>query len=330
MERVKPARQVAIDVRLGRSGAPPGMAREVRHGLTSTPKQLPSKYFYDERGSRLFERITTLPEYYLTRAEMALLAQHAPSVARTARFEELVEPGSGAPLDKIRLLLDAGLAAGTLRRYCPLDVSKDTVEASVRTLARAYPGLEIHAVVGDFEQPLARVPEGGRRLVAFLGSTIGNYPSGEAVAFLRELMRWLDVDDRFLLGTDLVKDTAVLEAAYNDAAGVTAEFNRNILLVMNRHLQGDFDPAAFEHLAFYNAAESRIESYLRSSRRQRVRLEAIALDVEFAEGELLWTEVSCKYTRSSVERMLVEAGLVLEQWFTDESQSFALSLSRRR
>ena len=303
------------------------MATEVREGLSRPIKQIPSKYFYDRRGSRLFERITELPEYYLTRAETALLESRGREIARITRPVELLEPGAGAAT-KTRFLIEAGRAEGTLRRFVPVEVSQAIAERSAQELASRYPGLEVHAVVDDFEHPQGEIPRTGRRVVALFGSTIGNYRDLEAVTFLKGLTNWMEDGDWLLLGTDLVKETELLEAAYNDAEGVTAEFNRNILNVINRYLGGNFDPESFEHVAFYNAEESRIESYLRATRDESVRLEAIDFEVRLDEGELVWTEVSCKYTRESVERMLADAGLRLEHWFEGEGEQFALSLSR--
>jgi len=302
------------------------MASEVRAGLTGTPKSLPSKYFYDERGSELFERITELPEYYLTRAEQALLDVSAGPVARITRFEELIEFGSGAAR-KTRSLIDAGLAEGSLRRFLPFDVSAEIAERTAHAMAEAYPGLEVHAVVADFEADFYRVPGGRKRLVALLGSTIGNFPREQAVPLLRKFATLIDKEGWLLLGTDLVKDRAVLEAAYNDTAGVTAEFNRNILHVVNRHLGGNIDPSRFQHVAYYDAGASRIESYLRAREAHEARLAAIDLDLRFEKGEMIRTEVSCKYTRDSVEAMLDEAGLRLGHWFADVDDTFALSLS---
>lgn len=327
MRPVATGSNLAIEFHLEDGGAPQEMAREVREGLASVPKRLPSKYFYDERGSWLFEEITRLPEYYLTRVELALLKRFGREIARITRVEEIIEPGSGAT-KKVRLLIDAGLAEGTLRRYVPVEVSEKIVEQSARELAADYPELEVHVVIGDFDRHLGEVPHGERRLVLLLGSTIGNFSSVEARAFLRKIAHLMNEDDWFLLGTDLVKDRAVMEAAYNDSRGVTAEFNRNILNVINYHLDGDFDPGSFEHVAYFNEEESRIESYLRSTSAQTIPLGSLDLEVEFAAGELLWTEISCKYTRESVQRLLAESGLRLEHWFTDENQSFALSLSR--
>lgn len=321
--------EVAIEVYLEQSGALASMGREIRAGLTCRPKYLPSKYFYDERGSRLFERITRLPEYYLTRSERALLEEQAAGIAARARAEELVELGAGSAR-KTWTLIKAGLAEGSLRRYTLVDVSLDAARSAARETSRRYPDLQVHALVGDFEKHLVRLPEGGSRMVAFLGSTIGNFTDSEAVDFLIEAGMLLDRGDRLLLGTDLVKDKETLEAAYNDSQGVTAEFNSNILNVINRHLGGDFDTAAFEHVSFYNEEASRIETYLRPSSRQRVRLEELDLDVEFAEGEMMRTEVSRKFTRASVERMMERAGMRLEHWFTGADGAYALSLAQPR
>jgi L-histidine N-alpha-methyltransferase len=319
-------RNLAIDV-VASSEAMASVAGDVRRGLTSTPKFLPSKYFYDERGSRLFERITTLPEYYLTRAESALLARFATTIMRLAKCEELVELGSGEA-KKTTLLIEAGLDSGTLRRFIPFEVSRETIAQSAERLATAYPWLEVHAVVGDFERHLDSLPPGKHRLIAFLGSTIGNFRAPQAVQLLRQVKRVMRDGDWFLLGTDLIKNSTELEAAYNDSAGVTAEFNLNILNVVNHHLDGDFDTDAFEHVAVYNDERSCIESGLRSIRTQTVRLQRADLEVEFEAGELLSTEVSCKYTRESAGRMLAAAGFTREHWFTDDSGAFALSLSR--
>jgi L-histidine N-alpha-methyltransferase len=317
---------VVIDDLLGESGAPDTMAREVREGLQSTPRRLPSKYFYDTRGSELFEEITRLPEYYLTRAEQALLDASAATIAEMTRFRELVEPGAGSA-KKTRTLIDAGLSAGCLERLLMVDVSHEMAEASAHTMARGYPGLEVHGVVADFESDLDRIPPGRRRLVVFLGSTIGNFTRAEGVVLLRRLKTLAGGDGWLLLGTDLVKDRALLEAAYNDARGVTARFNANILEVINRHLDGDFVPDRFEHVAVYNEAESRIESYLRARSAHSVRLKQLDLEFELAAGEMIHTEISCKYTRESVASLLSEAGFRLDRWFTDVDETFALSLS---
>jgi L-histidine N-alpha-methyltransferase len=320
--------RVAIDVYLDEAGTLATMADDVRHGLTRTPKELPPKYFYDERGSWLFERITKLPEYYLTRAERSLLKDYAAEIASIVRPDELVELGPGSA-SKTRTLIEAGRATLELERYVPVEVSAAMVEHSAETLLSEYDWLEIHAVVGDFERHLDRVPNGERPLVAFLGSTIGNLQRDQASSFLGHVTKMIGNDGYFLLGTDLVKDRAVLEAAYNDSEGVTADFNRNVLRVINRHLDGDFDPEAFEHLAVFNATEERMEIYLESTSAQAVHVSALDLDVSFARGERMRTEISRKFTRASVDEMLGAAGLAVTHWFTDPGETFALSLSRR-
>jgi L-histidine N-alpha-methyltransferase len=224
-------------------------------------------------------------------------------------------------------LLDAIAHSGLLDLYVPIDVSEDLLRQTARALGEHYPGLYVHGVIGDFEEPVGALPEGGPRLIVFLGGTIGNLTPDEATGFLRNVARLLTPEDRFLLGTDLVKDVSLLERAYNDGAGVTAAFNRNILSVINRHLKAHFDPNRFDHLAFYNAQESRIEMHLVAREPHRVAIEAIDLTVDFAKGESIRTEVSCKYTRAMVEAMLEKTGLRLLRWDTDKDHFFALSLS---
>jgi L-histidine N-alpha-methyltransferase len=318
--------RVVVDVRATESEARAVMGREVREGLTRTPKEIPSKYFYDAQGSALFEEITCLPEYYLTRAERGLLERGASEIAEAARPSDLVELGPGSAL-KTRLLLEACHRIDTLQRYVPLEVAADTARDSARRLAADYPWLAVHAIVGDFERHLDALPPGGPRLVAFLGSTIGNFLRPQAEALLTRVAGILGDGGRFLLGTDLVKDVGGLEAAYNDTRGVTAEFNRNILRVLNRSLDGNFEPEAFDHLAFYDVPHERIEMHLVSRKASQVTLREIGLEIPIAEGERIRTEVSCKYTRRSVEDLLASAGLVLERWYDDGD--FALSLSRR-
>jgi L-histidine N-alpha-methyltransferase len=318
---------VVIDDLLGESGAPDTMGPEVREGLASTPKRIPSKYFYDTRGSELFEEITELPEYYLTRAEQALLEASAPTIAAITQFRELLEPGAGSA-KKTRTLIDAGLAEGCLDRLLLVDVSHEMAEASARTMARGYPGLEVHGVVADFEADLDAMPPPAGRLVVFLGSTIGNFTRPEAVGLLRRMKGLAGEGGWLLLGTDLVKDRSVLEAAYNDSQGVTARFNANILEVVNRHLDGNFVTGRFEHVAFFNEVESRIESYLRARSAHSVRLAKLDLEFELDAGEMIHTEISCKYTRESFTSLLTSAGLELHRWFTDVEDTFALSLSR--
>ena len=316
---------VTIDCYLSGSSLE-SMAEDVRAGLTRKGlKQLPPKYFYDDRGSELFDQITSLPEYYPTRSERALLNRRAPEIVEITGARELLELGSGTA-SKTRALLFAMAGAGSLERYLPMDVSEWVVERCAEELVEMYPGLTVHGVVGDFEQHLIHVPEGRRRLVAFLGGTIGNlYPDTRA-AFLRDLRGLLGDDGRLVLGTDLVKDVARLEAAYNGSAGVTAEFNLNMLHAINRELDADFDVDAFEHVAFWNDTDSWIEMRLRARGEQRVRIEAADLDLELANGEEIRTEISTKFTRERLEEELRGAGMEVEAFFTDGM--FGLTLAR--
>jgi L-histidine Nalpha-methyltransferase len=300
---------------------------DVRDGLTRSLKELPPKYFYDERGSRLFDEITTLPEYYPTRCERSILNRHAPEIVEDTGAEELVELGSGTA-SKTRALLYAMAGNGSLRRYVPFDVDESVVQACALELIELYPGLRVHGVVGDFGRDLEQVPDGRRRLFAFLGGTIGNLYPDQRAAFLERLRRMMGPDDRLLIGTDLVKDRAVLEAAYNDSAGATAEFNRNVLRVINAGLEADFDPDAFEHVAFFDEANSWIEMRLRANGAQRVRIDGADLEVTFADGEEIRTEISAKFTREAVERELRAAGLRLDRFFTDGSRLFGLAFAR--
>ncbi len=303
-----------------------GLRRDVRAGLTGTPKTLPPKWFYDERGSRLFDEITRLPEYYPTRRERELLERVAPEVAAGTGADTLVELGSGTS-EKTRLLLAALADAGTLRRFVPFDVDGVTLVAAGTSVAAAHPGVLVHAVVGDFEHHLDRLPRGGRRLVAFLGSTIGNLEPGQRAEFLRSLAATLDPGDALLLGTDLVKDTARLVAAYDDAAGVTAEFNKNVLHVLRRELGADVDPGDFEHVAVWVPEHERVEMRLRARRALTVRVPAVELEVPFARGEELRTEVSSKFRRETLAAELAAAGLDLTRWWTDARGDVALSLA---
>jgi L-histidine N-alpha-methyltransferase len=306
------------------------LANDVLDGLTKPFKELAPKHFYDARGSELFERITELPEYYPTRTEMAILRAHAAEIVAATDAAELVELGSGAS-DKARLLLDAMSAQGTLQRYLPLDVSTSVVEEAGRVLVEDYPGLEVHGVVGDLERHLEHVPAarpGAPRLVALLGGTIGNFPPGTRRGVLAKMAALLEADDRLLLGTDLVKAPAVIEAAYNDSQGVTAEFNRNVLRVINRELGGDFDPDAFEHIAFFDRVHEWMEMRLRATRPMSVPITELDLRVGFAAGEELRTEISAKFTRERITGDLEAAGLELERWLTDPEDLFAVSVAR--
>jgi L-histidine Nalpha-methyltransferase len=306
-----------------------GLAEDVLDGLTRPFKELPPKHFYDARGCALFDRITELPEYYPTRAERAILEAEAAAIVAATGAAELVELGSGSA-DKTRVLLDAMAAAGRLRRYVPFDVAESVVRASAEALVEEYPGMRVHGVIGDFERHLDRLPPpvpGEPRIVALLGGTIGNFPPGSRRRLLREIGALLGPDDRLLLGTDLVKDPAVLEAAYDDAAGVTAEFNRNVLHVLNRELKADFPLADFEHVAFFDRKNQWIEMRLRAQRACTVRVAALDLHVELAAGEEIRTEISAKFTPERLAGDYAAAGLSLAGWHTDPQDRFALSLA---
>lgn len=316
-------------VRSRRGGPFSLLGEDVRRGLTAVPKVLPSKYFYDARGARLFEEICDLPEYYPTRTEQALLERVADELVGSFLPTALVEYGSGS-CRKTRVLLDAMERRGLLDLYVPIDVSEEVTRQTARELQGRYSGLRVRGVIGDFNRPVALPPASGRRLIAFLGSTIGNLTAEEAVAFLGNVAALLTPEDRFLLGTDLVKDVEVLERAYNDSRGVTAAFNRNVLSVINRHLGADFRPEIFAHRAFFNREERRIEMHLAAREAHRVWIEEIGLGVDFVRGESIRTEISCKYTREGVEAMLAAAGLELRRWETDERGYFGLSLAALR
>jgi L-histidine N-alpha-methyltransferase len=306
------------------------MAAEIRAGLSARPLPwLPSKYFYDDRGSELFEQITRTPEYYPTRTELAILERVAGEIVAATRPVEICELGSGVGR-KVRLLLDAGRALGTLERCVLLDINAMVLAESVRSLAGDYAGLRVRGVVGDFQDDLAGLGSGGGRLALFLAGTIGNlHPDLEVPAFLRAVARQLAPGDAFLVGLDLVKDEARLHAAYNDAAGVTAEFNRNILRVINAELDADFDPDAYDHVAFYDRDRAWIEMRLRARRDQRVHVPGAGLELSLRRGQEIRTELSCKYTRATFDARLAHTGLQLESWLTDAESLFALALLRR-
>jgi L-histidine N-alpha-methyltransferase len=305
------------------------LADDVLDGLTRPFKELPPKHFYDARGAELFDRICDLPEYYPTRAERAILEQSAGELARLTQAVELVELGSGTAA-KTRVLLDALQDAGTLRRYVPMDVTEQMVRDCAQALTSEYPGLRVHGVIGDFERHLDRVPPAdGPRIVAFLGGTIGNFPPGSRRRVLREIGRLLGPQDHLLMGTDLVKDPDVLEAAYDDAQGLTAEFNRNVLRVLNRELQADFDPEDFEHVALFDPENEWIEMRLRSRRKHTTHVRDLDLAVHFEAGEEMRTEISAKFTPERLDSDLAAAGLELVRWLTDPQELFALTLSRR-
>jgi L-histidine Nalpha-methyltransferase len=319
--------RLALDVHVDQRALDLALAEDVRRGLTAQPKVLPPKYFYDRAGSALFERITRLPEYYPTRAEAEILAHIVPGLMSTLAPRDIVELGAGAGV-KIRRFLDAAPPSPGPVRYVPFDVDAKTTRAAARRLLRDYVALRVHGVVGDFERHLSRVPPAeGRRLVLFLGSTIGNLDLPARREMLAQIRGIMQEGDRLLLGVDLVKDVRVLEAAYDDAAGVTREFNRNVLRVINRRLDADFRVEAFRHVAFFNHEASRIEMHLVPETAETVHVRALGLTVKIGPEESIWTESSYKFTRAGVAAMLAEAGLPLRRWFTDGEARFGLALA---
>lgn len=317
-----------IEVLLTEADLAAALRRDARDGLTAEAKHLPPKWFYDERGSLLFDDITRLEEYYPTRRETEILQREAGAIAARTGATTLLELGSGTST-KTRLLLDALAAHGTLARIVPFDVCEPILVTAGPELAARYAGVRVDAVVGDFEQHLGRLPMEGTTLVAFLGGTIGNLAPAARGKFLQELTDQMAPGDWLLLGTDLVKDPARLVAAYDDAAGVTAEFNRNVLHVLNRELGGDLQPYRFAHVARWDREQQWIEMHLRAEGAQQARLAALDLDVSFEDGELIHTEISAKLTRARIAEELTAAGLEVDQILTDAAGDFALSLSRK-
>ncbi|UXA17729.1 L-histidine N(alpha)-methyltransferase [Mycobacterium sp. SMC-4] len=317
---------LSLENYLAADAADTALRRDVREGLTASPKSLPPKWFYDAAGSDLFDQITRLPEYYPTRAEAQILRTHAGDIAAACAADTLVELGSGTS-EKTRMLLDALRSRDLLRRFVPFDVDASVLQSAAAAIGQEYPGVEVAAVCGDFEQHLNKIPAQGRRLIAFLGSTIGNLTAGPRAEFLGAVAALMRPGDAFLLGTDLVKDTERLVRAYDDSAGVTATFNRNVLAVINRQLRANFDLDAFDHVALWNSAEERIEMWLKSTRAQRVQISDLDLEVQFSAGEPMLTEVSCKFRKSGVDTELAAAGLRRTHWWTDDAGDFALSLS---
>lgn len=320
--------RLTVEVHL-QPGASSTLARDVREGLGASPKTLPPKYFYDDAGSRLFDRICDTREYYQTRTELALLDRLSGDLMAGLEPSDVVELGSGAAR-KARILLDAAAHSGVRCRYVPFDVSESMLRDSAGELLARYPWLNVHGIVGDYDRHLGRLPAGDRRLVMFLGSTVGNFPREEAVLFLSRVARQLHAGDRLLLGTDLVKDHAVLDAAYNDSGGITAEFNKNVLRVLNRELGARFEPDRFKHVAFFNADRSQIEMHLEALEAHQVHIAKLDMDVAFEQGESIRTEISRKFTRRSVGDLLSAAGLELIEWHTPENGYFGLSVARPR
>ena len=328
MEPVTAPAQVEIDC-VFTDGGERVLAEDVLDGLTRPFKELPPKHFYDTRGSELFDAICELPEYYPTRAEREILGTCADEIIGMTGATELVELGSGSA-KKTRVLLDAMSRASTLARYVPVDVCEELLCDTADELVGEYPGLRVHGLVGDFERHLDRLPEPeGPRLLCFLGGTIGNFPPGSRRRFLRGLAPHLGDGGTLLLGVDLVKDPRTLEAAYNDSAGITADFNLNVLRVINRELDADFDADEFDHVAFFDCEREWIEMRLRARRRQVVQIPGVNLTIEFAPREELRTEISAKFTRERVERDFAAAGIRVSGWFTDAENRFAVALGTR-
>ena len=323
------AQTLQIDVHLGPEDLAEALRREALAGLAAEPKELPSKWFYDEQGCALYDAITRLPEYYPTRREREILDAHAGEIAARSGADTLVELGSGTS-EKTRLLLDAMAARGSLRRFVPFDVSEPTLREASAAIVAEYPGTRVHAIVGDFEHHLRCIPGGGRRLVAFLGSTIGNLNPEQRAGFLAEVAGGLAPGDGLRRGTDRGKDVARLEAAYNDADGITAAFNLNVLMVLNRRLGAGFERSNFEHRAVWMPGPEWIEMRLVSRAGHTVDVPGIGAQVTFAAGEEMRTEISAKFRREGVEQELDAAGLELAEWWTDASGDFGLSLSLRR
>jgi L-histidine N-alpha-methyltransferase len=319
--------ELDLDVHRSPDDMTSALREDVREGLCATRKWLPSKWFYDARGSDLFEEITALPEYYPTRAEREVLAREAAEIARVTGAHTLVELGSGSS-EKTRVLLDALSANGTLRTFVPLDVSESALAEAAEAITGEYPHLTVRGVVGDFTEHLGLLPGERPRVVAFLGGTIGNFLPADRVKFLRSVRDVLAAGEWLLLGTDLVKDPATLVRAYDDAAGVTAAFNRNVLHVVNARLGADFDPDRFDHESYWDARSEWIEMRLRASAEMTVRIPGAGLEVHFEEGEFLRTEISAKFRPAGIAAELTEAGFTVERWWTDEERRFGVSLAR--
>jgi L-histidine N-alpha-methyltransferase len=316
-----------VDVHLGSDDIDKALRADVADGLTARPKELPPKWFYDERGSDLFDQITRLDEYYPTEAEREILLTNAAEIVDLVQAETIIELGSGTS-DKTAAILDRARVGGQLRRFVPFDVSEAFLRNSVDALAARYPGLEVHGVVGDFDHHLPYLPGGDRQLLMLLGGTIGNYQPAERKALLSTIVDRQRSGDHVLLGVDLVKDISRLELAYDDASGVTADFNKNVLQVVNTRLGADFDLSRFEHVARFDTENEWIEMLLRSTEDQRVTVGSLDLDVDFGAGELMRTEVSCKFRRDRFHDELTAVGLEPALWLTDQAGDFAVSVSR--
>ena len=317
-----------IDVHLAPDWWRTTLEAEIRTGLTSTPRSIPAKWLYDERGSQLFDEITRLDEYYPFRAEREILRDHSVAITAASEADTLVELGSGTS-EKSRVLLDAMQANGQLKRYVPFDVSEEMLRIAATEIAEAYPGIEVHGIVGDFDRHIPDAPVRGRGMIAFLGSTIGNLPPEARPGFIADVVTALDSGGTFLVGTDLVKDPQRLWAAYNDSLGISAEFNRNVLRMINRELDANFDLDAFEHAADWDAENEWIDIRVRCVRAHRVTVAGLGIEFDVAEGEEIKTEISAKFRLDGIARELEVAGLVLVDQWTDAAGDFALTLARK-
>jgi L-histidine N-alpha-methyltransferase len=328
MESPATTDRISVEVHLPPGGPLSGMAADVRAGLTRPFKELSPRYFYDERGSELFEQITCLQEYYPTRCEREILQDQSEAICEAAnRPASLIELGSGSAR-KTQVLLDAMREAGCLETYCPVDISEQITRETAERIAGEYDEVDVRGLVCDFELDLERIPVGGPRLIAFFGGTIGNFPPQQRSGFLHRISNLLGPEDRFLLGTDLVKDRQTLEVAYNDPQGVTADFNKNVLAVLNRELGADFDPDSFEHVARWDDENLWVDIRLRSLANQVVNVTSLDMLVPFSAGEEMRTEISTKFVRPGLEGIYAEAGLEMTDWFTDPDGLYALSLAR--
>ena len=329
MESPATTDRISVEVHLPPGGPLSGMAADVRAGLTRPFKELSPRYFYDERGSQLFEDITELPEYYPTRCEREILETRSTEICEAANSPAtLIELGSGSA-QKTMVLLNAMLDAGCLETYCPVDISEEITRDTAERIAAEYDGIAVRGLVCDFELDLERIPVAAPRVIALLGGTIGNFEPQQRSGFLHRISNLLGPEDRFLLGTDLVKDRQTLEAAYNDSQGVTADFNKNVLSVLNRELAADFDSDSFEHVARWDDENLWVDIRLRSLSNQVVKVASLDMFVPFAAGEEMRTEISTKFARPGLEGIYAEAGLELTDWWTDADGLYALSLARR-
>ncbi len=323
--------QFLLEVHLNGIAEDDGAVGEIVRGLLSTPRTVSPKYFYDSVGCGLYEQITELDEYYQARTEIGILVDAVDGIMARHRPTELVELGSGSSR-KTRVLLDALERTGTGHRYMPFDVSEEALREAGAALVAAYPSLEVRAIAGDFDHQLREVPRphaGTRRMVAFLGGTIGNIAPERRGMFLGDVAAMLGSGDTLLMGVDLDTNPERTRRAYDDAMGVTAAFNRNILAVLNREAGGNFVADDFVHVAVWNAADGRVEMRLRAQRAMRVRLERAGIELDLAAGEEILTEICGKFNRALLAEVYADAGLELIEWHTDADERFAVSLARR-